>query len=778
MGHSPSSNDLKEHWTFVVILVVYLGLGLAYSMVTPAFEAPDEPGHFSYVRHLVVHRRFPIQQPDPKLSPTAEAHQPPLYYLLAAALTAWIPQADFEISPPNPCAQWSPDLTGQRYIHLHSQNERFPYRDGWLALHIVRAFSVFLGGLTIWTTYHLGRTLWPLHRTLGSTAATVLALNPQFLFIHGTVNNDNLATALSALLLLIAVRALTGPPRWRYTITLGLLLGLSALTKYSAVALGAIALVGVLAPHVQDKWRVWLRREPSSRAQAEGRSAERKSALRLREKHWRQAIAHLVVFGAIPVFVAGWWYVRNMIVYGEPLAWQVALDTHSSNVRTAPFTWADLRLGIPRILASFWGYFGWLNVRLGPSVYIAVGLVTIAGIVGLLIALLRPRIEIPRGLFLVLLAVVSVAASLGRFLVTINHTGYQGRLLFAAASAIAVLLAFGWARLLGVHRPQLLLPLVAAGGLAMNAVGINAILGAYPRSEIYETAYLSGLSPSCVVLDERLQLLAYQVSPQVLRSGETIQVDFHWFGLQDVLPDGLVRVRLLGRNDDPLGETTFVPNLRYDRVSTDRISWPIGETSLPTRGRLQFQWLDNAGDAVPLVTRNRHPAGKKIELLPIKVVPAQSPHYVFQEFVNARFGEAITLLGYNLSTDNTSLGHALHLTLYWRAEASLTDDYTVFVHLLDAAGTPVAQTDGQPLDGDYPTTLWAAGEQIEDARSIPLEKVTAGEYRLGVGWYLLATGERLPAIDAAGDRLPGDVVILERGLVVDGNVSISGKGNP
>ena len=93
MSRRTSDHRFREHWPFVAILVAYLALGLAYNTTVPAFETPDEPGHLSYVRYLVAHRRFPVQQPDPELSPALEAHQPPLYYVLSAALTAWIDQA-------------------------------------------------------------------------------------------------------------------------------------------------------------------------------------------------------------------------------------------------------------------------------------------------------------------------------------------------------------------------------------------------------------------------------------------------------------------------------------------------------------------------------------------------------------------------------------------------------------------------------------------------------------------------------------------------------------
>ena len=59
-----------------------------------------------------------------------------------------------------------------------------------------------------------------------------------------------------------------------------------------------------------------------------------------------------------------------------------------------------------------------------------------------------------------------------------------------------------------------------------------------------------------------------------------------------------------------------------------------------------------------------------------------------------------------------------------------------------------------PLEGDYPTSVWAAGEVIVDPRAIVLPAdVPPGRYRLLVGMYDLDTLARLPRPDGAGDAI-------------------------
>ena len=75
--------------------------------------------------------------------------------------------------------------------------------------------------------------------------------------------------------------------------------------------------------------------------------------------------------------------------------------------------------------------------------------------------------------------------------------------------------------------------------------------------------------------------------------------------------------------------------------------------------------------------------------------------------------------------------------------------------------TPLAQGDGPPLGGGYPTDLWVAGDLLADLRrvALPVES-SPGRYTLLVGLYSLQTGERLPAFDEQGTRLPADAVPL------------------
>ena len=112
-----------------------------------------------------------------------------------------------------------------------------------------------------------------------------------------------------------------------------------------------------------------------------------------------------------------------------------------------------------------------------------------------------------------------------------------------------------------------------------------------------------------------------------------------------------------------------------------------------------------------------------------------------------RFGDMIVVTGFGMSEVGQAPGGTLVLALAWQALRPIDADYTTFVHFLDDEDNLRAQVDSQPLGGTYPTSRWQSGETVIDrvALSLPVD-LLPGEYRVQVGWYDLASMQRLPAV--------------------------------
>jgi len=111
--------------------------------------------------------------------------------------------------------------------------------------------------------------------------------------------------------------------------------------------------------------------------------------------------------------------------------------------------------------------------------------------------------------------------------------------------------------------------------------------------------------------------------------------------------------------------------------------------------------------------------------------------------IGVTFGEVIALERVETLTA-VRPGDVLPLVLHWRAVGAVSDDYRVFVHLLDADGNRVAQSDGVPALWTRPTSGWSPGESIEDRRGLSLPAdLPSGNYTLVAGLYRPLDGVRL-----------------------------------
>ncbi len=123
----------------------------------------------------------------------------------------------------------------------------------------------------------------------------------------------------------------------------------------------------------------------------------------------------------------------------------------------------------------------------------------------------------------------------------------------------------------------------------------------------------------------------------------------------------------------------------------------------------------------------------------------------------SRLQHGIELLG----SEVESRDGQLQVVLDWTATEGIPGDYTVFVHLFDAAGNKVAQGDAPPRAGYWPTSRWQPGEPVSSTHTLPLPPdLPAGHYTLGAGMYDPATGQRLFAYDTAGNELRDWMIVL------------------
>ncbi|MBE7549490.1 MAG: glycosyltransferase family 39 protein [Anaerolineales bacterium] len=271
----------------------------------------------------------------------------------------------------------------------------------------------------------------------------------------------------------------------------------------------------------------------------------------------------------------------------------------------------------------------------------------------------------------------------------------------------------------------------------------------------------------------QVKLLGYDLPVRRVQPGEGLPVTLYWQGLRWMGEDFVIFNRLLDNQGMAWGGYDRRAKENYStlfwapgEVITDGFAVPVDAAAPPGIYTLNVGWYRRVGgqaDSLAILDpQTGQPGGSTaVTIGPVKVggpppgvtVTAAAPKYK----IDVTLGEQIKLLGFDLMSRQASEptksvpnlptfqpSDSLHLALYWQALAIPATDYTVFAHLRNAAGETVAQKDGLPAGGVYPTGLWEAGEIIKDEVTIPLDTLAPGSYQLAVGMYNLATGARLP----------------------------------
>ncbi len=428
------------------VLAAHILLAIAYNLATPFgnngyANTPDESAHFQYVEFVAREWRLPIFEGYEGVG--YEAHQPPLYYFLAAV-----------------------------FYHLFGGMGKG-----------VRLLSTLCSAGVVWLVWLSLRRIAPERPLLALSGMGFAAFLPMHIAIGSAVGNDALTNLLFAAVLYGVLTNLTpGSPLSVYAeggaaaasygnspspftqrglggeILTGLLTGLALITKATAVLLIPIVALGVL----------W-----SARLHGQGGV--------------QGALKAGITLG-VALIIGGWWFIRNAILYDDPLLQKTFVDVFAGTARAQDFlergfTWGEyLQLVGDWTFRSFWFAYGipatartGLPNFLPDSVYWGLAAWTLIVLVGFLLRLREP---IPVGVRVwLILSTITFALVLASFLMFIRiFFQAQGRYFYPALVPISIFLALGWERLF----PEPRRPAAQVGWIlvmALLAVGCWRYLG-------------------------------------------------------------------------------------------------------------------------------------------------------------------------------------------------------------------------------------------------------------------------------------------------------------
>jgi len=751
-------------------------LGVVYALATPLFENPDESSHLQVIRYFAAERRLyapaTVQPPltGADMAAMLRPHTPPLYYTpplyhaIAAVLTGGIDMDDLDRRLiPNPSweAGWAPQRNADPWnknMFVHLPDETWAASATFRATLLLRLLSLSFSLVTLISVYHIARLIDPGRPVFALGAAACVALNPQFVALSAGVTNDPLLIAIVSLATLLILRLMGTAARWPHWAALGALVGLGLLTKQTALLLlplGGLAIIGQMLNDLSPVWPATPHQQIKQIEQISCLSIVENllHPLNLLTKRGsnvpsRKILTDALTFYGMAALVGGGWYIYNALHYGDLLGTRTHFE---SQIPLRSFGWQQ----IIAIFETYWGGLGWALLSLPRWAYILIAGMIALAVIGIARALwcgdarrLAPLARRRLGLLGILLLMNS--ASLVQW-ATATGAPY-GRLLLPSSVTIGVLLAWGlsqW-RSASLH--------LSAAFLAVIATWTPWLLLAPAfASPLYTDSIPASATPLHVTFDGALTALAQETPDRDLRPGDALPVTLYWQA--ERAPEKLYSAwvqfspldptQRVAQGDRWLGGTLYPSDhWRADDVIRETYTLRLpADTPAPALYWVRLGVVDAVGVRVG-------EDADTVSLGPWRVRASRTAS-ALEHQINADLGEHITLRGYDVA-----LTESLVVTLTWAATGVPPQDYTVFVHLVDADGTLLAQHDSPPDQGRYPTQWWLRGDVIVDVHLLPLTGPLPQTAHLRVGMYDPATLIRLPVRDARGLRLPDDFVPL------------------
>jgi hypothetical protein len=264
----------------------------------------------------------------------------------------------------------------------------------------------------------------------------------------------------------------------------------------------------------------------------------------------------------------------------------------------------------------------------------------------------------------------------------------------------------------------------------------------------------------------KLKLMGYQVVPEDVLPGYSLDVRLFWQLLQidtDWNYDVVVEVRDV--QGQPVSTSTFsmreLFNWRQAGTAVSAQYLFFISPELPAGPYIIYFHIERPdGEIIPVEVNGQPVAEATLGLFYIRTEeadPRQPPAPM-----QASFGDNnLTLTGY---APPLPLGNNVYRgKIYWRAQSGIEGDFSPVVDLLDSDGNIISHWNAPPLGGQYPTSMWKAGEVIvyEFDMVLPAD-IGAGSYRLVTGLLEPVSGATLPVFDEAGVPQPDNFWLLEQ----------------
>ncbi|MEM9954607.1 MAG: phospholipid carrier-dependent glycosyltransferase [Chloroflexota bacterium] len=723
----------RQSLGLALILILYGIIGSLYIVSVPLFEASDEAEHFIHIHTILETNALPViqsreqmaNQTDPVLRWNNQSHHAPLYYMTSALLISWSERADLaDYLHPNELIFLRNTVENNPNKWLHRYTE--PTSDTHLAVYQLRVMNLLIGAGTLLMIFGASRQITDKYN-VPYLAILLTASIPTFLVVNTSVTNDALVIFLYSAGIYWCLKA------WRTeafsrldVVSISLILAGIALTKLTGVTLFAVVYGTLIFGLFRKKWA------------------------------WKQILPIIIITGIATALLAGWWYLRNLSLYGDLLAVDA---TASIWGREAPLTLAIFIEDVRRIGKSFWMLIGYLHnpVFVADSFYIYATGIASLGVIGTIVWSQRQKQADTLLILLFCFFIVTAMLLYGTLSVDISY----GRLLMPAIASVATLIAIGLGYIFKRWAWLFIMPFTVTAIL----VPVFVVPQAYPFLTVVEN-----IPDTATMVNwqaDSLEILAIDTPDTVVRTGDIVSIDLYFRGnhpdnpAMTITAVDTIRLQRFDHHEiyPGMADMRYLPDDRIFKATIDLTITAPDSIEPPRVVTILVEWVD-------LDTNTELVFDGEISLLEVMGATFVDGRYDLQvrdSDIVADFGGEI--VAHHIGSSNYRAGETMDFGFIWEATSQLSTEQEAILtlQLFDSEGNVVAQNDSTLWW--YPTTRWAPNVAfVDDERTLEIPAdLIAGDYQLGIGWYRVVddTYPRLALDDSEDDLYMIPITIRE-----------------
>ncbi len=444
---------------------------ILWAFLVPIFESPDETHHWKNAQYIHSHFALPPYTLD-----YLEAPQAPLYYILISPFAS-------PVRPPpilqNPEAERIYGFHFDNMVRVRVDSFCFPNlfancpgdAHRYWPIRRARLATIVFGLIAILFTAFAAQEATH-SRAATVMAAALIGFLPQFDFRSASINNDTALVCFSAATIYVIVRMLMRGFELGPALCGSVALGLAFLSKISAAILVPVFALSIV----------------------------------LTAPNWRTRLKRLTYLLAICGLITLPWLLWNKVTYGDILASNKIAHMVPMMVTRRQITDPYFRTTFPEYLfVSYFGYFGWLTIRMAALIYKGYAALFIISMAGLCFVNAKRK-----GMLRVSLVMFATAAlSLGFLLyASLTYPQPQGRLVYQSLTAMIVLIAAGLNAM----------PRFSRYVAVIVTVGLFSV-DMYALSKVYRT--YSGPTPRQESIDVEVAGIKEQTVPERVLEGHS-----------------------------------------------------------------------------------------------------------------------------------------------------------------------------------------------------------------------------------------------------------------